>query len=110
MCPSDDTPDDRAAILARRQRFIALALSGLATACTLPDCGSPEPCLDVKAPPNSNREWAERERARKKQLEATPTPSPPPARPPDPEPTNPKADPTADPKADPKGTPPPVPH
>jgi hypothetical protein len=40
---------DRAAILARRQRFIALALSGLAAACG-DDNGngtSPMPCLDV---------------------------------------------------------------
>lgn len=49
----DDAGDsdalDRAAILARRQRFIALALSGLAVACG-DDSGngtSPMPCLDV---------------------------------------------------------------
>ncbi|MCX4247957.1 hypothetical protein [Paraliomyxa miuraensis] len=46
----DDRTDDpdRAAILARRQRFIALALSGLAVACG--DDGpspTPMPCLDV---------------------------------------------------------------
>ena len=43
---ADDS--DRAAILARRQRFIALALSGLSVACG--DDGnttSPMPCLDI---------------------------------------------------------------
>lgn len=52
MAHDDERDDlDRAAILARRQRFIALALSGLAA------CGddgnntsSPMPCLDVAAP------------------------------------------------------------
>ena len=45
----DDSPDDdRAAILARRRRFIALAISGLAT--TGCKAGSPEPCLSVIAP------------------------------------------------------------
>lgn len=74
--PSDDDPKDgdlgtsdhdpdRAAILARRQRFIALALSGLATAaCDKPASGpakpadssqpgdhaDPQPCLKVAAP------------------------------------------------------------
>lgn len=45
----DSDGTDRAAILARRQRFIALALSGLAAACG-DDSGngtSPMPCLDV---------------------------------------------------------------
>ena len=46
----DDKDDsdalDRAAILARRQRFIALALTGLAAACG-DDNGGPTPCLDV---------------------------------------------------------------
>lgn len=44
----DDDGDDtaRAAILARRQRFIALALSGLASACG-DGKTSPQPCLDV---------------------------------------------------------------
>jgi hypothetical protein len=37
---------DRAAILARRQRFIALALSGLGAACG-DGSGGPQPCLDV---------------------------------------------------------------
>jgi hypothetical protein len=49
----DDIPDpDRAAILARRRRFIALAISGLAAG----GCkhGSPEPCLSV--PPNAEGE------------------------------------------------------
>ncbi len=75
--PDDDderdtvAPDpDRAAILARRQRFIALALTGLATtACDKPnedpqtpkdgkavqqghgDDAEPHPCLKVAAPP-----------------------------------------------------------
>lgn len=44
----DDTEArDRAAILARRQRFIALALSGLAAACGDESTTSPMPCLDV---------------------------------------------------------------
>lgn len=80
--PRDEDPD-RAAILARRRRFIAIALSGLtvgATGCpepaqpaTPPDSGTapgdarPEPCLKVAAPP-----------------ESTPTDPPPPK---DPEPT-----------------------
>jgi len=45
----DSDARDRAAILARRQRFIALALSGLAVTCG-DDNGngtSPMPCLDV---------------------------------------------------------------
>lgn len=41
----DDSDDlDRSAILARRQRFIAMALSGLAVSCG--EAG-PVPCLDV---------------------------------------------------------------
>ncbi|MEM7152481.1 MAG: hypothetical protein AAF799_06530 [Myxococcota bacterium] len=90
MPPSDDEPrdedgtsasadPDRAAILARRQRFIALALTGLAsTGCEKPtkkpggevhqgqddagkaclkvaapilDVGTPQPCLEVAEPP-----------------------------------------------------------
>lgn len=42
----DSDARDRAAILARRQRFIALALTGLAAACG-DDNASPTPCLDV---------------------------------------------------------------
>lgn len=39
---------DRAAILARRQKFIALALSGLAASCGDDGMtGEPQPCLDV---------------------------------------------------------------
>jgi hypothetical protein len=47
--PSDP---DRAAILARRQRFIAVALSGLtgAGAC---DRAFPQPCLEVSHPPTA---------------------------------------------------------
>lgn len=43
---------DRAAILARRKRFIAMALTGLtATAGACGDKGAmPQPCLDVAAP------------------------------------------------------------
>lgn len=45
----DDTDDlDRAAILARRQRFITLALSGLAVSCG--SGGGPVPCLEVSPP------------------------------------------------------------
>ncbi|HET6583678.1 MAG TPA: hypothetical protein VFG69_09525 [Nannocystaceae bacterium] len=51
-----DEPDvdpDRAAILARRQRFIALALSGLAAAAC--DTCEPKPCLNISAPqPNDD--------------------------------------------------------
>jgi hypothetical protein len=51
--PPGEAPDleddpDRAAILARRQRFVALALSGLATSCT--PRSQPQPCLDVMPP------------------------------------------------------------
>lgn len=49
----DDDDPDRAAILARRQRFITLALSGMALGCG-DDGGStssPMPCLD--APPQT---------------------------------------------------------
>jgi hypothetical protein len=46
----EDEPEDpdRAAILARRRRFIALAISGLATS----GCkrSAPEPCLSIAAP------------------------------------------------------------
>lgn len=42
----DDRDDpDRAAILARRQRFIAVALGGLSVACGKD--GKPQPCLDI---------------------------------------------------------------
>lgn len=51
--PPGESPDlegdpDRAAILARRQRFVALALSGLAASCTAKT--QPQPCLDVARP------------------------------------------------------------
>jgi hypothetical protein len=83
MCPDDDG----AAILLRRQRFIALALSGLAAACTSPESARPSPCLDVKTPEDQEkarlqREADEREKQRQKQLEATPTPCLSPPRPP----------------------------
>jgi hypothetical protein len=62
---------DRAAILARRQHFIAIALSGLATTTACASTGEgdkttgdkakgaqpeapPEPCLKVKAPPETS--------------------------------------------------------
>jgi hypothetical protein len=44
---NDSDALDRAAILARRQRFIALALTGLAAACGDDGGPSPTPCLDV---------------------------------------------------------------
>lgn len=62
MCPTDDAPldPDRAAILARRQRFIALALSSLATtgagACTPRQqptdapTARPQACLEIANP------------------------------------------------------------
>lgn len=46
MDDEDRTDPDRAAILARRQRFIALAISGLSASCGKEN-GSPQPCLDV---------------------------------------------------------------
>lgn len=52
MLMADDAPEhdpDRAAILARRQRFIALALSGLAGAAACDAC-EPKPCLNVATP------------------------------------------------------------
>ncbi|MBC8070642.1 MAG: hypothetical protein IAG13_20090, partial [Deltaproteobacteria bacterium] len=42
--PEPATDPDRAAILARRQRFIAIALSGLASGSA---CSKPQPCLNV---------------------------------------------------------------
>ncbi len=48
--PRDDD-GDRAAILARRQRFIAIALSGLASAGTT--CTAPQPCLNISQPQGS---------------------------------------------------------
>lgn len=47
-----DEDPDRAAILARRRRFVAIALSGLAagTGCT----PKPEPCLKVAPPDDSS--------------------------------------------------------
>lgn len=53
MTPPSDDESDRAAILARRQRFIAIALSGLAstTACT-----APQPCLNIAAPPHDGKD------------------------------------------------------
>lgn len=49
---ADDAPEhdpDRAAILARRQRFIALALSGLAGSAACDAC-QPQPCLNIAQP------------------------------------------------------------
>lgn len=55
---ADDSNDpDRSAILARRQRFIALALSGLAVGCgddSSTSTGSPMPCLDVGQAPTES--------------------------------------------------------
>jgi hypothetical protein len=48
-----DDPD-RAAILARRQRFIALALSGLSASCGGDKDGKPQPCLDIAPMTESN--------------------------------------------------------
>ncbi len=49
---------DRAAILARRQRFIALALSGLAGAAACDTC-TPKPCLNISAPPEPDPQPAD---------------------------------------------------
>jgi hypothetical protein len=73
---ANDAPSDpdRAAILARRQRFIAFALSGLAsTACDKP---APQPCLSPPQPPPTSAVTAS---------SSTPQPclSPPPLPPPD---------------------------
>lgn len=43
-----DTDPDRAAILARRRRFIAIAISGLASTGCKPS--SPEVCLSIQSP------------------------------------------------------------
>jgi hypothetical protein len=51
MTPPSDDDSDRAAILARRQRFIAIALSGLASGAA---CTAPQPCLNVAQPNDSN--------------------------------------------------------
>ncbi len=55
---ADDINDpDRSAILARRQRFIALAISGLAVGCGddgTTTTGSPMPCLDVGPAPTES--------------------------------------------------------
>jgi hypothetical protein len=50
--PKVEDPD-RAAILARRQRFIAIALSGLTTGTA---CARSEPCLNVAVPPDGQAE------------------------------------------------------
>ncbi|MEZ4381287.1 MAG: hypothetical protein R3A79_08050 [Nannocystaceae bacterium] len=50
--PKVEDPD-RAAILARRQRFIAIALSGLTTGTA---CAKSEPCLNVALPPDEQAE------------------------------------------------------
>ena len=50
--PKVEDPD-RAAILARRQRFIAIALSGLTTGTA---CARSEPCLNVALPPDEQSE------------------------------------------------------
>jgi len=47
MTPPADDEGDRAAILARRQRFIAIALSGLASTVA---CTAPQPCLNISQP------------------------------------------------------------
>lgn len=53
---------DRAAILERRKRFIALALSGLSTAACTPGPGQskPEPCLKGGAPGQVKEDEGER--------------------------------------------------
>jgi hypothetical protein len=70
MAERDDDPKptidpDRAAILERRKRFIALALSGLSTtACTAGDSKSTAPKSDTRgevAPPNACLKVAPRE-------------------------------------------------
>ncbi len=68
----DDRPvdPDRAAILARRQQFIALALTGLATACTANT--PPQACLRVAMPEDQQAPQPESE------------PEPPPVAPPTP--------------------------
>jgi len=48
--PPDSEDPDRAAILARRKRFLAIALSGLASGIS---CAA-QPCLKVAAPPDPN--------------------------------------------------------
>lgn len=51
MAEDEAPPElDREAILARRRRFIALAISGLATAGCDKPLPEPQPCLSVAAP------------------------------------------------------------
>lgn len=48
--PDADDDPDRAAILARRQRFVAIALSGLAATASEACRPQPHPCLNVVGP------------------------------------------------------------
>lgn len=58
--PDDDDDDapavdpDRAAILARRQRFVAIALSGLATQAACKRNADPQVCLSMPVPQDTN--------------------------------------------------------
>lgn len=86
MCPIDDEAD-RAAILARRQRFIALALSSLAAASTSCERASAKPCLDIASPEDVQRA-RERDEAEAAGQPTDPnaTPEPEPESPPEPAP------------------------
>lgn len=91
----EDDPD-RAAILARRQRFIALALSGLATGCTAPP--RPEPCLNVAQPHEPEEPTKQPEAQPETKFDPGPClkvalPSDPPLEPPPPETTPPPPEP-----------------
>jgi hypothetical protein len=76
MRPTDEA--DRAAILARRQRFVALALSGLAATTTSCERASARPCLDIATPEDvqNAREREERERAEREQAPVDPNATP----------------------------------
>lgn len=99
--PDDEDPD-RAAILARRKRFIAIALSGLASGAS---CAA-QPCLKVIAPQDPDEQRPARPEAC---LSVAPDPEPPQPEPapdavtpppePSPEPTPPRYSPPSKPEA-----------
>lgn len=75
--PADDDPD-RAAILGRRQRFIAIALSGLASAAC--EASRPHPCLNVVHPGEEGKDTdAQTQGEPHPCLSAVPEPDPEPA-------------------------------
>lgn len=85
--PNDEDPDDpdRAAILARRRRFIALALSGLATTTACAHAPSrPEACLSIIPGPRGPDSVPIPDDARQRYTPTPTSPSPRPDEPPPP--------------------------